>query len=275
MLVDRIVEKLNKCARRVLVIGDVMIDRWIIGRTEKCQDDCVKFAEENYIELPGGAGNAGRCLGRWPNLLVEVVGQQKQQRPTKTRFIENGKILFRYDSEQSITSPWESHKGYPKYIFSELDDYCAVLLSDYAKGMLSEGFIKGVAERCKTLGIPCVADCKRGPKVYEGCILKGNKEWASRHDLSAASKIVITQGEGPPYGRDEGWSWSLNPKSEVSLANHVGAGDCFAAHLVLGLACGLTLEESAAVAHSAGRVYVQHFPNYPPSPEEIAADLSC
>jgi sugar/nucleoside kinase (ribokinase family) len=56
--------------------------------------------------------------------------------------------------------------------------------------------------------------------------------------------------------------------------NHVGAGDCFAAHLTLALAYGFSLKEAAGLAHSAGRVYVQSFHNHPPFPTDIAADMS-
>lgn len=59
---------------------------------------------------------------------------------------------------------------------------------------------------------------------------------------------------------------------KVNCVSHVGAGDCFAAHLVLALAHGFSLEDAAAIAHSAGRVYVQHEHNRPPMPEEIAED---
>ena len=61
---------------------------------------------------------------------------------------------------------------------------------------------------------------------------------------------------------------------EVEVKNHVGAGDCFAAHLILGLAYGLSLEDAATVAHSAGRVYVQFPHNRPPLPSEIVADFA-
>jgi D-beta-D-heptose 7-phosphate kinase/D-beta-D-heptose 1-phosphate adenosyltransferase len=59
----------------------------------------------------------------------------------------------------------------------------------------------------------------------------------------------------------------------IFLKSHVGAGDCFAAHLVLALAHGLSLEEAAMIAHSAGRIYVQHPHGRPPWPHEIKKDL--
>lgn len=60
----------------------------------------------------------------------------------------------------------------------------------------------------------------------------------------------------------------------VKIVSHVGAGDCFAAHLALALAYGFSLKEAAVLAHSAGRVYVQSLHNIPPHPAEILADMS-
>ena len=62
--------------------------------------------------------------------------------------------------------------------------------------------------------------------------------------------------------------------TSVKCVNHVGAGDCFSAHLVLALAYGFTLEDAAVIAHSAGRVYVQHQHSRPPLPQEVREDMA-
>ena len=71
----------------------------------------------------------------------------------------------------------------------------------------------------------------------------------------------------------ENESATVFSKNLVRVVSHVGAGDCFGAHIVLALAHGFSLREAAALAHSAGRVYVQFPHNRAPRPEEIAADL--
>lgn len=112
-----------------------------------------------------------------------------------------------------------------------------------------------------------MADVKRGPEVYGGCLTKGNTEWYLKHGIAS----VVTRGAEPPLVSGSPISLNLAP---VSCVNHVGAGDCFAAHLVLGLTHGLSLTDAASVAHSAGRVYVKFRHNRPPFPKEIAADMS-
>ena len=48
--------------RPIVVIGDTMVDRWVHGHADQCQDGCLKFVEKSRVEVPGGAANAARCL---------------------------------------------------------------------------------------------------------------------------------------------------------------------------------------------------------------------
>lgn len=253
---------------RVVICGDRMVDRWHVGRAYDSQDGCQKFLVEEVIERPGGAANAAACLKRWSTQVIlhgQVTGI-----PIKNRYVdETGKILFRVDSEQTRTV------GVPSIdIIESIRRANVVLLSDYDKGFLSNNFIRVVVTECLARGIPCVADCKRPPDVYDGCIPKGNYDWARqwRHQ----NRGVITHGALCPTvdGRSAD-PYAHNHLPHVPCLNHVGAGDAFAAHLALALACEFPLKEAARIAHSAGRVYVQRRYNQPPRPEEVAADMEC
>ncbi len=153
-------------------------------------------------------------------------------------------------------------------ILDMIQNFDAVLLSDYDKGFLTPEFTREVIKRCNRRSIPCVADVKRGPELYQGAILKSNLDWTNKYGASN----VTTRGAMWPWvhGKTDRYHGG---RHDVKCVNHVGAGDCFAAHLTLALACGFSLEDAAAVAHSAGRVYVQHPHNRPPHPKEIAADM--
>lgn len=250
-----------------------MVDRWVHGRLEPtCQEGCPKFVQEAAVDVPGGAANAERCLSRW-EVETTLCCHWWEVPCLKTRFVDpDDRIVFRhdlegrgrggnYDSERVRALEWAG---------------CAsgVLLSDYDKGFLTPEFIRQVADLCRRRGVPCVADCKRAPSTYAGCILKGNEEyWRTRSSLkNLESGAVITGGSHSPWVTSEYSEDSGLPP--VKCVNHVGAGDCFAAHLTLALACGFCLKDAAAVAHSAGRVYVQHRHNRPPSPGEVVADVS-
>lgn len=277
-LVSRLLTAINSKRPRVVVIGDTMIDRWVSGQIEPCQDDCPKFVHKWVNEVPGGAGNAARSIEQW-KVNISLYGYAENDCPVKTRFVnsDNNMLVMRYDNDGPATRgegyEWARRNALEMVRAGRTE---AVLLSDYDKGFLTPGFIQEVVAVCTARHIPCVADCKRAPETYSGCVLKGNNDywWKHSSDLKAPRWGVRTMGCNAPIVHTDGYSLEVAELPLVRCVNHVGAGDCFAAHLTLCLACGFTLNEAATLAHSAGRVYVQYPLNRPPHPTEILADLA-
>jgi bifunctional ADP-heptose synthase (sugar kinase/adenylyltransferase) len=274
--VAKLIELDNATKKNILVIGDVMSDRWVYGITSGCQEECDKFVQTSAIVLPGGAALAAEQFRHWnvcPSLNANYPIIYVSR---KVRYVNQlGHIVFRIDEDAKVEgSPaWDITRA---HILTMLEPaWDAVLISDYDKGLLTPDFIYNVIHRCNMNGIPVVVDAKQPPEVYKGAILKCNcKYWNMHRGVSKGMTAVITSGASNPHILMDGkWIANHNKLPEVKCVNFVGAGDCFAAHLVLGLAHGFTLEESTIVAHSAGRVYVQHGPGQPPHPSEIAADL--
>ncbi len=154
----------------------------------------------------------------------------------------------------------------------------AVLISDYDKGFLTEEMIEAMVKR--PVASIIVSDAKREPGFYHGALLKCNREYERKFSVTRKidSEFVITNGRDGPHvsinRNQDGWqAFFVRSGSYVECVNHIGAGDCFAAHLTLCLAHGLNLEDAATIAHSAGRVYVQHPHSRPPWPHEIRKDL--
>lgn len=267
-LVTKLIDMVSKKRKRIVVIGDVMVDHWVHGHIEGCQDGCPKFVMESNLSVAGGAGNAGQCLQNW-DVDRNVFGQLGTDCPNKWRFVssDNNKTVFRYDDElkkEALNSTRRYARMSDAVMMVSRAD--AVLLSDYDKGFLTPEFIRNVIDLCAKRRIPCVVDVKRPPYVYEGAILKGNIDWCQTNKICD----VVTRGDQPPFVRGVSHLDQLSP---VKCVNHVGAGDCFAAHLTLALAYGFLLKDAATIAHSAGRVYVQHPHNRPPHPHEIEDDL--
>ena len=277
-LAERLVAETIRKRRTIVVIGDVMVDRWVHGHLAECQDGCEKFVQEEIIVTPGGAANAERCLSRW-DVTTVLYGYAANDCPIKTRYVQAGKIVFRHDDDGSKSRVdnyrWSHELALEMVRFAD-----GVLLSDYDKGFLTPAFIRDVAATCKRRGASCVADVKREPGLYEGCVLKGNANWfRSNSGYSNHDQAVRTSGENSPtvFTRVPPHHMLVEPAPQlptVKLVNHVGAGDCFAAHLTLALACRFSLREAAAIAHSAGRVYVQFPHNRPPYPAEVIADMA-
>jgi len=275
-VVQRLLDKIDEKRKRIVVIGDTLTDVWVHGHLKECQDGCRKFVEMWRQYTPGGAANAARCLTNW-GVDVSLYGRTKSDRATKTRFVtSDGAIVFRWDDEATKLD-CSSYQWARDCALEMVSFAGAVLLSDYDKGFMEPTFIREVVSLCSRLDIPCVADAKRQPATYAGSILKCNASYQNRYNEALAKKgcLVITYGCMSPivWNDDEpcGLGYDLHP---VQCVNHVGAGDCFAAHLVLALAYGFSLRDSAALAHSAGRVYVQHSHGRPPTLVEIIADCT-
>lgn len=270
MAASDLVARMSEHVKIIYIIGDCMVDHWIHGKVQECQDGCMKLVEERNLSSDGGAANARISLAEWRNVDARLHGQTYEHWPEKCRFIDqDGMVRFRWDKEYLPPDEVYSMERSRALMLKGAD---AVLLSDYDKGFLSPEFIRRVVEACKKRKIPCVADCKREPDLYEGCILKCNLDWFERRRGMYHGHPVVTRGPFPPVVMGK-----MDPDyalPSVKCVNHIGAGDCFAAHLTLALACGLTLQEAATVAHSAGRVYVQYPHSRPPLPQEIAADLA-
>lgn len=251
MDIKNLVEFDKKDPKRIAIIGDALIDVWIHGKTYPSQDGCDKFVTEYRLSTEGGAANAANCLSDW-KCLVDSYATGPSDIGIKARYLVDGKIIFREDTD--ILSP--------RGVIPDVSVYDAILLSDYDKGYLTPELIQKIIAKAEDLHIPIVADCKRQPDIYAGAIRKGNIDYYNRF----GNLSIITRGLASPVVRGE----PLEELPPVKCVNHVGAGDCFAAHLTLALAYGFSLEDAARVAHKAGWVYVQYPHNRPPRKEEIA-----
>tara|TARA_B100001057_G_scaffold272203_1_gene272475 strand:+ start:5623 stop:6549 length:927 start_codon:yes stop_codon:yes gene_type:complete len=143
---------------KVLLIGDFMIDNYIIGSSNRMSPEApvpVVIPEEEY-SIPGGAGNVAMnlsalgsdvtCLGlvgddRFGNKLIEILNDNnvstkyiekiKNHHTTlKKRIYCNGTQVARIDKEKLID--WS-----PTQLDSlDYTDYDVIILSDYNKGVL-------------------------------------------------------------------------------------------------------------------------------------------
>lgn len=294
-IVDRLIEIDRETPKRLLIVGDSMEDVWVHGRMESCQDGCAKFVQNNRTLTPGGAANAARQLLNWQSQAFLVGMTQWSPRwgfnsemsfdagvlPQKTRYLCDGKILFRHDAEREAYGMRpEAMREHQETILSVLHrmKWDAVLISDYDKGMLDRNTLLRIIDGCREKCIPVVADGKREPSCYYGAILKVNTDYARRLSMMemysmwrSADPLIITRGNEKPllWRNGEACVTAIASSNGRPIVSHVGAGDCFAAHLVLALAHDLTLEDAVAVAHAAGQVYVQHEHGRPPWPFEI------
>jgi len=293
--------------QRIAVVGDTLLDDWVETAPFSCPDLCPTGKTLGHHSLPGGAANVARQFENWHSraTLLGPLSRQLAQAlkrygksvdqelafevkamPVKRRYrTAAGKLLFRADSEAPdydlAPSELEEIRSLTVKAVRELP-WNAILLVDYMKGFVDERLAENIIRIARHRDILVIADPKRPPEAFAGALLKTNEDYFSQHESSFkryAWPRVTTYGASPP------WLQTLETQEPfrvfrcvdealagVPCRNHVGAGDCFLAHLCLGLLHGLGGRDAARFAHHAGRVYVQHLDARPPSHYEIVKD---
>jgi len=208
---------------RVLVVGDLMLDRYIWGEAGRISPEgpipVLRVTSEET--RPGGAGNVASALaalgasvtlcgvigddeaGRTLSEQIQRVGATCdgllvcRDRPTtlKTRYF--GYVQSAHRGIQHILRvDRESTDPIPREVASKLLDHAerimpgqqAVVLSDYEKGLLTEDVLQRLIALARDLGVPVVTDPKRGRpySIYRGSsVLTPN-----RYEAQVATGIV-------------------------------------------------------------------------------------
>ncbi len=166
---------------RVLVIGDVMLDRYVWGSVGRISPEApvpvVEFQRESFV--PGGAANVARNLAclKASTEILGIVGKDiaaKQLRESlkehsvrhgglitssarstsvKTRIIAHQQQVVRVDRESRGAADAKTTQRLLKLVESSLDEIDAVLMCDYGKGVVTQGLLDGVRHACRERGV--------------------------------------------------------------------------------------------------------------------------
>jgi D-beta-D-heptose 7-phosphate kinase / D-beta-D-heptose 1-phosphate adenosyltransferase len=172
---------------KVLVIGDIMLDRYIHGDVERISPEAPVpvLRHARRYERAGGAANVAMNLaglgcqtilsGFWGNdaeqgelaaILkhngVDTVGVVTSSLPTisKTRIVGRTQQLLRLDIESRDTPPAAEAADLQQRATDLVAKVHAVILSDYAKGALSVALCEAVIRAAHSADIPILADPK-------------------------------------------------------------------------------------------------------------------
>ena len=310
---------------RILVVGDVMLDHYIAGQVKRISPEApvpVVSAAKRW-SVPGGAANVARNLVRLgvDVAVAGVVGQDaaasdlraalaaegiadglaisSSRRTTcKTRVLAQGQQLLRLDEEVSAPLGADEAEALKKQVLSLLPGRHAVILSDYAKGVLLES-VSGcnlcqiIIEEARRLGIAVLVDPKGSDwRRYAGahCVTPNAGEFDAACGLDAGvtlsrprretlagelrsrygiERLLITRGpkgmalftpdEAPVYCRA-----AVREVADVS-----GAGDTAIATLAACVGKGLPWAESMHLANAAAGVAVGKMGTAPVSIAEL------
>lgn len=172
---------------KVLVIGDIMLDRYIHGDVERISPEAPVpvLRHARRYERAGGAANVAMNLvglgcqtflaGFWGSdaeqvelsgILqragIDTVGVIPSSLPTisKTRIVGRMQQLLRLDIESRDAPSAAEAQRLRERATDLVTKVHAVILSDYAKGALSADLCEAVIRAARTVGIPLLADPK-------------------------------------------------------------------------------------------------------------------
>jgi len=289
--------------QHALVIGDVMLDRYLMGEVNRISPEApvpvVLIKSEQ--QRAGGAANvaANLALLGIKTRMVGLVGADNEgqlllaamqdcgidtsamintaTRPTiaKTRILGGHQQMMRLDQEITTELSAAEAQAATETINAALAQQPAlVILSDYAKGLLTEPLCQHVIQHCRQHNIPVLVDPKgRNYDKYRGAtaLTPNKKETAEAcdtqvHDAALIDKatalksrlaldfLAVTRGEeGITLIADRTDHLSATAKQVFDVS---GAGDTVIATLAAGLMHGLSALDSLSLANIAAGVVV-------------------
>ena len=238
---------------KVLVFGDVIIDKYIYGASERISPEApvpvVKYQRE--VETLGGAGLVYENL---KSLGVDVtLLQTEQPRSVKTRVICDGHYITRIDDDKVA----DSTAVLRNVLRSDFSQWDYVILSDYNKGVLDESL--KIIEHLNKFNCKIIVDPKEHANQYKGAWLvkPNNSEFIKFGFNNWQGNIITTNAGDNVVASIDGVDYNL-PVAQVEVSDVTGAGDCFLAAFVYGLTKNYDYTQCLELAIKGSRCAVQH-----------------
>ncbi|HZC59977.1 MAG TPA: PfkB family carbohydrate kinase [Chthoniobacterales bacterium] len=224
MKLERLEELLHQVSsKRVLVIGDLMLDEFVWGRVSRISPEApvpvVEVIRESYY--PGGAANVARNVREFtPSVYVMgLVGEDAHgerlrkllgesgirlegphddasfQTIVKTRIIARQQQVVRVDRERHQPLSAEGQANCVERVQTLLPHLDAVIFEDYGKGLLQQAFVDSVATLAKGAGKLVTAD----PNAHNQLVWRGiTAVKPNRSEAFAAAKHPWHEPEPDP-----------------------------------------------------------------------------
>jgi len=309
--------------KKILVIGDLILDHYIWGNVNRISPEApvpiVEVTRESF--MLGGAANVAHNIvslgGRADvigingkdaagEMLVDLLRQKGvncdgifvSNRPTtvKARVIAHNQQVVRFDREDNKYVGGKVLKGILDYLHSVYREHDAIIISDYKKGMITEGLLRGILKdpqikksarhregmfvavdpkvghfdfyKGVSLITPNVMEASRGSHVEikdERTLLKAGRALMKKLGCRA---VLLTRGEQ---------GMSLFEKKKVchipTVARQVydvtGAGDTVISAFTLAYVSGASMEDAAVIANHAAGIVVGEVGTAVATPEQI------
>ncbi len=306
---------------RVLVVGDVMLDKYVWGDVERISPEAPVPVVRASLrdEKPGGAANVAMNLaglGARVTLVGFAGGDPEQSvlesllaqagidlslttvpavpTTTKLRILSGNQQMMRLDMEAAAAFAESDYQALLGGALAGLPDASVVVLSDYAKGALTEAVCQAIIRRSRDLGVPVLVDPKsRSFARYRGAttICPNRKELSAAvgEPIADLDRLLAVAQAHLPSWQIESMAVTLGekgiavlrpdsrlhaPASVREVYDVSGAGDTVIAVLALAMACGVAVESAIQLANIAAGIVVSKVGTVPIHQAELLGALS-
>ena len=303
---------------KVLVVGDVMLDQYWWGNVSRISPEAPVpiVALDKKSSVAGGAANvASNVIGlKATPYLVGVVGEDSESqvlrdslesegvstkyllsikdKPTtvKTRIIAGNQQIVRVDQENSSQLSEPQEAAVWNRIAGLLDEVDIVLISDYAKGLISGSLSQKLIRESNSRDLMVLVDPKGTDyrKYLHASVLTPNEKEAlnaggvSFTDKSSVNKagqmlfdkldlkhLIITRGkDGMMLFSADSQNEELETKAR-KVFDVTGAGDTVISALAVGLGAGLDFHSACQLANEAAGIVVEKIGTRPICLDEL------
>lgn len=307
--------------RKIMVVGDVMLDEYLWGHVRGISPEApvpiVEIRQQTFAL--GGAGNVATnlasmgcnvCLAgvvgadtqaakifelfsQTPRISTHLYPCQDRPTTTKTRILAHSQQLLRTDREERHFILADTEANILTCVQEQLDSLHACILSDYAKGVLTENLLSALITLCNVAHIPVIVDPKGHrysryfgatvvtPNVAEANLAASNNEedmtleQVAEHLQSGIGDgaLLITRGPGGMSLFQHGSPAIHIPAQARNIYDVTGAGDTVVAVLTLMLSTGMDMESAARLANFAAGIVVGKVGTSSVSLEELIAAI--
>ena len=296
MLSNEEIVKLNN--QRVLVIGDIILDRYIIGDVDKISPEApvpILFQKEEFYKLGGAANVAANVASLTKNKvdLIGLSGNDIEKRIIedlattknirlflddsldmticKTRILSNDQQMLRVDKENThVSSIITDRIANRIFELTYQNAYDVIIISDYAKGLITEETMNFI----KISGIPVIVDPKPINKhLYSGVhLITPNYKEAKEMSLNGGNyediskelfeelktNVVITLGSKGMCYRDSFDEIKTYKAETQEVFDVTGAGDTVISILALCVGAGIDMDIACEIANKAAGIVIAH-----------------
>lgn len=246
----------------VLLIGDSCIDEYCYGTVSRLSPE----APVPVLQFRSTTSNPGMAANVYKNLLafgVEVDFMTNGEKIKKVRYVDvkSGQNLLRTDYDVELL-PWSG------YLATSLDEYDAVVISDYNKGFVTYEAIERII---KSATCPVFIDTKKQDlsRFSADHVYVKINELEYRNRFSIPKNLVVTLGDRgamlKQYNHEKIYS-----TGSVEVMDVCGCGDTFLAALSYQYLNTNSIEQAIDFANRCSAITVGHRGVYSLTRDDIA-----